>query len=171
MAKSHRVSYLVSLSKTNLPFSLIHFNVWGPSPINTSSCHRWFVFLSTIALEWHGSASWKINMKFSLFFKRFISWFRLNSHPIFKSFIPIMVGNSSITYFRLIPSNMAFSIRNLAFRHRNKMTSPRKKIDIFWHAILLDAQVSSRHWGVFVATAMYLRNRMPSKVLQFKTPL
>lgn len=40
LAKSHRVSYHVSMNKSAIPFSLIHFDVWGPSPVTTSSDHR-----------------------------------------------------------------------------------------------------------------------------------
>ena len=42
-AKSQRVSYPVSLNKTNTPFTSIHSDVWGPSSITISSSHRWFV--------------------------------------------------------------------------------------------------------------------------------
>ena len=42
-AKSQRVSYPVSLTKTNTPCALIHSDVWGPSPITTSSSYHWFV--------------------------------------------------------------------------------------------------------------------------------
>ena len=43
LAKSHRVSYSTSLNKSDIPFALIHSDVWGPSPITTSSGIRWFV--------------------------------------------------------------------------------------------------------------------------------
>ena len=43
LAKSHRVSYSTSLNKSDIPFALIHSNVWGPSPITTSSSIRLFV--------------------------------------------------------------------------------------------------------------------------------
>lgn len=43
MAKSHRVSYPVSLNKCNTPFALIHSDVWGPSPVPTFAGHCWFV--------------------------------------------------------------------------------------------------------------------------------
>jgi hypothetical protein len=43
LAKSHTVSYPVSMNKSAIPFAFIHSNVWGPSPITTSSSHRWFV--------------------------------------------------------------------------------------------------------------------------------
>jgi hypothetical protein len=43
LAKSHRVSYPVSMNKSTILFALIHSDVWGPSPITTASGHRWFV--------------------------------------------------------------------------------------------------------------------------------
>ena len=43
MAKSHRASYSVSLNKSNIPFALIHSDLWGPSSVITSTGHRWFV--------------------------------------------------------------------------------------------------------------------------------
>ena len=43
LAKSHRVSYSTSLNKSDIPFALIHSDVWGPSPITTSSGIRWFM--------------------------------------------------------------------------------------------------------------------------------
>ena len=43
IAKSHRVSYPLRLNKKDSPFTLIHSNVWGPSPITTVSGFRWFV--------------------------------------------------------------------------------------------------------------------------------
>ncbi|XP_034919512.1 uncharacterized protein [Populus alba] len=38
-------------------------------------------------------------------------------------------------------------------------------------ALLLGAHVTNHYWGDAVATAVHLINRMPSKVLEFKTPL
>ena len=43
LAKSHRVSFPISLNKSDTPFALVHSDVWGPSPITTSSSIRWFV--------------------------------------------------------------------------------------------------------------------------------
>lgn len=37
--------------------------------------------------------------------------------------------------------------------------------------MLIGAHVPSRHWDDAVAIAVYLLNRMPSKVLHFQTPL
>jgi hypothetical protein len=43
LAKSHRVSYPISLNKSVVPFALIHSDVWAPSPVTTPSGIRWFV--------------------------------------------------------------------------------------------------------------------------------
>jgi hypothetical protein len=38
-------------------------------------------------------------------------------------------------------------------------------------ALLFGAQVPGRYWSDSITTAVYLLNRMPSKALDFKTPL
>ena len=43
LAKIHLVSYSTSLNKSDIPFALIHSDVWEPSPITTSFGIRWFV--------------------------------------------------------------------------------------------------------------------------------
>ncbi|CAL2266396.1 unnamed protein product [Prunus armeniaca] len=37
LAKSHRVPYPLSMNKCTTPFTLIHYDVWGPSPITAPS--------------------------------------------------------------------------------------------------------------------------------------
>jgi hypothetical protein len=44
LAKSHRVTYPGHLNKKDTLFSLIHSDVWGPSPIHTISGFKWFMF-------------------------------------------------------------------------------------------------------------------------------
>ncbi|CAL8115435.1 unnamed protein product [Prunus armeniaca] len=43
LAKSHRASFPPSMNKRPFPFDLVHSDVWGPSPVVTSSGLRWFV--------------------------------------------------------------------------------------------------------------------------------
>ncbi|CAL2227071.1 unnamed protein product [Prunus armeniaca] len=43
LAKSHRVPYPLSTNKCTTPFTLIHSDVWGPSPVTSPSGVRWFV--------------------------------------------------------------------------------------------------------------------------------
>jgi hypothetical protein len=43
LAKSHRATYPLSINKSDTPFSLIHSDVRGPSPISIVSGVHWFV--------------------------------------------------------------------------------------------------------------------------------
>jgi len=43
IAKHKRISYPISHKRSQTPFSLIHSDIWGPSPILNISGARWFV--------------------------------------------------------------------------------------------------------------------------------
>ena len=43
LVKSHRVSFPISLNKSDTLFALVDSDVWGPSPITIVSNIRWFV--------------------------------------------------------------------------------------------------------------------------------
>ena len=43
LAKSHRSFYPLSMNKSEVPFTLIHSDVWGPSPKMTLSSSHWHV--------------------------------------------------------------------------------------------------------------------------------
>ncbi|KAM1895745.1 hypothetical protein ACFX13_044458 [Malus domestica] len=43
MAKSHRTSFPPNFNKSNVPFMIVHFDVWGPSKIATLGGAHWFV--------------------------------------------------------------------------------------------------------------------------------
>lgn len=45
LTKSHRATYPLCMNKSIVHFTLIHSDVWGPSPISTISSFRWFVIL------------------------------------------------------------------------------------------------------------------------------
>ena len=43
LAKSHRASFLLTLTKSPVSFMIIHSDVWGPSKFATLDGSRWFV--------------------------------------------------------------------------------------------------------------------------------
>ncbi|CAL9020488.1 unnamed protein product [Prunus brigantina] len=43
LAKSHRVPFPLSSNKSLVPYSLVHFDVWGPAKIATPAGAQWFV--------------------------------------------------------------------------------------------------------------------------------
>ncbi|RVW79276.1 Retrovirus-related Pol polyprotein from transposon TNT 1-94 [Vitis vinifera] len=111
LAKSHRVSYPLSFNKSQMPFELIHSDVWGPSPKSTISgvrCHHGLIHETTCPQT---------------------------------------------------PQQNGIAER----KNRHILETAR--------AILLGAHVPNHFWTDAVTTAVHLINRMPSRVLKFKTPL
>ena len=174
LAKSHRVSYPVSMNKSAIPFALIHSDVWGPSPITTSSGHRWFVIFVDDCTR--------------------MTWLYLLKHKdevfdVFKSF-HIMVQTQFSAKIQILRSDNGGEYVNQPFQayfqshglfHETSCSqtpqqngiAERKNRHILEtaRALLIGTHVPSRYWDDAVATAVHLLNRMPTKVLTFQTPL
>ena len=43
LSKSHRTTFPLSLNKNQVPFMVVHTDVWGPSKVCTIGGARWFV--------------------------------------------------------------------------------------------------------------------------------
>ena len=43
LAKSHRISYPANSNKSCVSFTLVHYDVWGPTPLLDNSGFKWFV--------------------------------------------------------------------------------------------------------------------------------
>ncbi|RVX14783.1 Retrovirus-related Pol polyprotein from transposon TNT 1-94 [Vitis vinifera] len=174
LAKSHRVSYPLSFNKSQMPFELIHSDVWGPSPKSTISGVRWFV----IFVDDCTYMTWLYLMKN-----------KDKVFSIFCSFHEMVKTQYSATIHILRSDNggeyMHRDFKNYFSRHGliHETTCPqtpqqneiaeRKNRHILetTRAILLGAHVPNHFWIDDVTTAVHLINRMPSKVLKFKTPL
>ena len=174
LAKSHRVSYPLSFNKSQMPFELIHSDVWGPSPKSTISGVRWFV----IFVDDCTRMTWLYLMK--------------NKDEVFSVFCSFheMVKTQYSTTICILRSDnggeyMHRDFKNYFSRHGliHETTCPqtpqqngiaeRKNRHILEtaRAILLGAHVPNHFWPDAVTIAIHLINRMPSKVLKFKTPL
>uniref|UniRef100_A0A2N9I8R7 Integrase catalytic domain-containing protein n=1 Tax=Fagus sylvatica TaxID=28930 RepID=A0A2N9I8R7_FAGSY len=174
LAKSHRVSYPVSMNKSAIPFALIHSDVWGPSSVTTSSGHRWFVIFVDDCTR--------------------MTWLYLLKHKdevfgVFKSF-HIMVQTQFSAKIQILRSDNGGEYVNQPFQayfqshglfHETSCSqtpqqngiAERKNRHILEtaRALLIGAHVPSRYWDDAVATVVHLLNRMPTKVLTFQTPL
>jgi hypothetical protein len=174
LAKCHKAHYPLSINKSTIPFALIHSDVWGPSPISTISGFRWFVIFVDDCSR--------------------MTWLYLLKHKnevlsIFQSF-HTMVQTQFSTKVQVLRLDNGDEYANQQFRayfqlyglihetscpqtpQQNGITE-RKNHHILEtaKALLLGAHVPSQHWLDAVTTAVHLLNRMPSKVLEFKSPL
>lgn len=98
-----------------------------------------------------------MNLKFLVLLNCSIPWFKTNMILLLKSLNMIMVENFLVKYFSIIAWVLELSMRPHVLIHRNKMELQSIRIVIFW----VEA----------VVTAVCLINRLPSRVLQLKSPL
>lgn len=173
-AKSHRVPYPVSLNKSEIPFLIVHTDVWGPAPINISSGVRWFVTFIDDCTR----MTWLYVMK--------------NKHEVFEIFrsFHCMIKTQFSAKLQIVRSDNGGEYDNAQFHkyfqehglHHETSCSQtpqqngvaeRKNRHILeiTRTLLIAAHVPKRFWTDAVVTAVYLMNRLPSRVLNYKTPL
>jgi hypothetical protein len=174
LAKSHRTSYPLSMNKSHVPFALIHSDVWGPSPISTVSGIRWFV----IFIDDCTRMTWLYLLKHKAEVLSVFQYFHTMVQNQFSAKIQILRSDNGGEYI-----NREFHeyfqkhglIHETSCPHTPQQNgvAERKNRHILEtaRALLLGSHLPSRHWADAVATSVHLLNRMPSKVLEFKTPL
>jgi hypothetical protein len=174
LAKSHRVSYPVSMNKSAIPFALIHSDVWGPSPVTTSSGHRWFVIFVNDCTR----MTWLYLLKHKDEVFGVFKSFHIMVQTQFSAKIQILRSDNGGEYVNQ-PFQAYFQSHGL-FHETSCFQTPqqngiaeRKNRHILEiaRALLIGAHVPSCYWDDAVATAVHLLNRMPTKVLTFQTPL
>ena len=174
LAKSHRVSYPLSANTSGTPFALIHSDVWGPSPISTTSGFRWFITFIDDCTR----MTWLFMMKnktdvfpiFQSFHKQIETQFSTKIQILRSDNGGEYINHDFQTYFQMhgiihettcpqTPQQNGVAER----KNRHLLETAR--------ALLIGAHVPRHHWDDAIVTAVYLINRMPSKVLDFRTPL
>ncbi|CAL2264786.1 unnamed protein product [Prunus armeniaca] len=174
LAKSHRVPYPLSTNKCTTPFTLIHSDVWGPSPITAPSGVRWFVtFIDDCTrMTWLYLLKNKneVFSRFQSFHKQMKTQFNAQIQILRSDNGGEFVNHDFQTYFQQhgiihettcpqTPQQNGVAER----KNRHLLETAR--------ALLIGAHVSRHHWDDAIVTAVHLINRMPSGVLTFKTPL
>ena len=174
LAKCHRASFPLHLNKKDTPFALIYSDVWGPSPITTVNGFKWFVLFIDDCTH--------------------MTWLYLLKHKdevlgVFKSF-HAMVQTQFSAKVQVLRSDSGGEYVNHQFReyfqqhgiiHETSCPQTPQQNGIVERknrhvletarALLFGGHAPTRFWVNTVTIVVYLLNRMPSKVLDFQTPL
>ena len=174
LAKSHRVPFSISLNKSEVPFTLIHSDVWGPSPITTISGNHWFVtFIDDCTrMTWLYLLKHKDEVfgVFQAFHAMIQTQFSAKAQILRSDNGGEYINQEFQAYFQ---TNGLFHETSCTQTPQQNGVAERKNRHILEtaRALLIGANVPSRYWDDAVCTAVHLLNRMPSKVLDFRTPL
>ena len=173
-AKNHCVSFPLSFNKSDVPFSLIHTDVWSPSPIPTYTDVQWFVsFIDDCT--W---VSWVYLMKTKSDVFPIFQIFHQMIRTQFNAQVQVVKSDNGREYLK--KGFNAYFQQNAIIHQTSCVTTPQQN-DIAEHknrhllevarSLCFAMHVPKHFWGDAILTAAFLINRMPSHVLQFKTPL
>ncbi|CAN1180130.1 Copia protein, partial [Linum perenne] len=173
-AKIQRTTFGSQNYKPSRPFYLIHSDVWGPSRIPSRSGQRWFVTF----IDDHTRVSWVFLLKHK---SEVAQTFKMFYHYVqnqFQTQISILRSDNGTEYFndsfktfsQTIGLVQQSSCSNTPQQNGIAERKNRHLLEVT-RALMFSANVPKYFWGDALLTATYLINRMPSKVLNFKTPL
>ncbi|CAN6687056.1 unnamed protein product [Malus baccata var. baccata] len=174
LAKSHRASFPPSMNRRSSPFALVHSDVWGPSPVSTTSGIRWFVTFVDDCTR----MTWLYMLKNK---SEVCDVFRLFQQMVKTQYsidIKVLRSDNGGEY---IASELSRFLQDRGIIHQTTCphtpqqngVAERKNRHILEtaRALLIGASVPKRFWPEAVTYAVYVINRMPSRVVEFRTPL
>lgn len=171
MAKSHRLPFLSSESKTNVPFELAYSNLWGPSPVTSVNGAQYFVLFIDDCT-------------------RFCWLYLINSKtdvlPIFLKF-KAMIENQFNTNIKALQTDGGTEFRSLypilslnGILHRIScpytpqqngcVERKNRHVVEVGLSLLAHSSLPQSYWSYVFQTAVFLINRLPSSVLNFQSP-
>ncbi|PKU60283.1 Retrovirus-related Pol polyprotein from transposon TNT 1-94 [Dendrobium catenatum] len=173
MAKSHRLPTISSNSVTSKPFSLVHSDVWGPSPVTSLFGYRYYVsFIDDFTrYTWvyplfHKSDVFAKFLEFNKMvncqFKLHIKTFRTDGGGEFcnKRF-DIFLKNLGIIHQYTCPHS-PFQNGVAERKHRHLIETSR--------TLMIEASLPQTFWVDALMTSAYLINQLPSSTTSNKSP-
>lgn len=169
--KSHALPFNTSTSHAENPLDLIHTDVWGPAPINSTSGFRYYI----IFVDDHSRYTWIYPMKQ-----------KSEALTIFTQF-KNLIENKLEKKIKAVQSDWGGEFRNfnklvsdsgIELRHSCPYTSGQngraerkhRHITETGLTLLAQAQMPLFYWWESFKAATYLINRLPTPVLHHKTP-
>ncbi|KAJ0466424.1 putative RNA-directed DNA polymerase [Helianthus annuus] len=174
LAKSHRKSYKPSNSRVDLPFSLVHSDVWGPSPVLRGQGFRFFL----IFVDDCTRMTWVYFLKHkSEVYEKFLMFYDMVNTQ-FKKGIQVLRSDNGGEFVNTAMKQFFQDkgmIHQTTYPHtpeQNGVSERKNRIILeMTRAMLLESHVPTSWWPEAVASSIYLINRLPTKILNFETPL
>jgi transposase InsO family protein len=173
LAKHTRGTYPSRALRSNKPFDVIHSDVWGPCEVHSISGHRWFVTF----IDCFSRYTWLYLLKNkSDVFSVFKDLFALIRNQ-FGTTIKILRSDNGTEYInhefgQFLASNGIEHQTTCVNTPEQNGVAERKNRHLLEVArsLMFTMNVPKFLWGEAIKTATYLINRMPLRVLDFKTP-
>ena len=178
LSKSHKHSYVPSNKRSESVFSLVHSDVWGPAPhmgssMNNSGFQYFILFIDDCS-----RLTWVYFLKHkSEVFSKFVEFYNMILTQ-FQSWIQILRSDNGGEYVnnsmkKFCSENGVIHQTSCSYTPQQNGVAERKNRIILEmaRALMLESKVPTFFWPEAVATAIYLLNRLPTKILHKQTPL
>ena len=174
LSKSHRTTYVSRPYTPSKPFYLIHSDIWGPSKVNTLSNKRWFVTF----IDDHTRVCWVYLMKDKSEVEQIFRNFYAMVETVFGSKISFLRTDNGAEYFK---TSLGQFFTEKGIYHQTTCVSTPQQNGIaerknrhlleVARAIMFTMHIPKYLWGDALLTSSYLINRMPTRVLNFTSPI
>ena len=173
LSKQTRLPFKLSHSRTTKPFELVHSDVWGPASIDSFDGYRFYVtFIDDFS---RSTFVYLLKLK-SEVFKCFQDFHNLIINQFSSKLETLRSDNgteftSKIMRQYLSDHDIIHQTSCVGTPQQNGIAE-RKNRDLLEkaRALMLQSHVPKRFWSQGIQSAAYLINRLPSSVLDYKSP-
>ena len=173
LAKSHRASFPLTLSKSPVPFMIIHSDVWGPSKFATLDGSRWFVTFIDDCTRMTWVCLMKSKSEVNLLFQKF---HKMDCSQ-YNAQVQVLRSENGGEYLsfelkRYLEAHGTIHQTTCSDTPQQNGVAERKNRHLLKivRALLIEAHMPLSYWGHTLTFATYLINRVPSNTIDFWTP-
>lgn len=174
LAKHTRVSFPAKPYSESSPFFLVHSDVWGPSRIHNVTSTRWFITF----IDDQTRVCWVYLFQEKSEVAKIFQSFHAMVKNQFQTTIKVLRTDNGTEYFKtllgdFLATNGIIHQSSCTDTPQQNLVAKRKNRHLLEvaRALMFTMSVPRYFWGEAILTACHLINRMPSKVLNFKTPM
>jgi transposase InsO family protein len=174
LAKHTRTNYPSSCERSKVPFEVVHSDVWGPSNVTSLLGERWYVTF----IDGFSKCTWLYLLKqksevlcaFENFYTLVCNQYNA-SVKIFRSDNGTLYINREFNNF-LSSRGIIHQTTCVNTAEQNGVAERKNRhlLEVA-RSLMFMMNVPKFLWGEAVKTAAYLINRLPSRVLNYKTPI
>ncbi|KAL3642739.1 hypothetical protein CASFOL_013554 [Castilleja foliolosa] len=171
-SKSHKLPFADSKSSYQNAFDLIHSDVWGPSPVTSSSGFRYYVSF----IDHLSRYTWIYLLKNKSDTLQAFIHFKKLIETQYNGKIRIVQtdgGGEFIALSKLLKDNGIVHRMSCPYTPEQNGLAERKHRHIVevGLSILAHSSVPMVHWDSAFLSAVHIINRTPSKILEYKCPI
>jgi Integrase core domain/GAG-pre-integrase domain len=173
--KAHILPFSISSSSTSSPLSLIHSDVWGPSPIVSYQGYKYYI----IFVDDYSHFTWIYFMKHKSEISNIFSSFKSQVENLLNKFIQILRSDGGSEYLpitKMFPQ--IIHQKSYPYTPQQNGVAERKHRHIIELSLatMSHASIPIKYWDKIFSSIVYLINRLSSKsqipyqILFNKTP-